>query len=59
MDKKKIERINQLAKKSRETGLSEKEKAEQKELREEYLSAIRCNFKNTLDSIKIVDKPIS
>lgn len=59
MDAKKIERINQLAKKSRETGLSEAEKSEQKQLREEYLSAIRSNFKSTLDNIKIVDKPIS
>lgn len=56
MEKSKIDRINFLAKKSKEEGLSESEKAEQKELREEYLAAIRRNFRSTLDSIEIVDK---
>ena len=56
MKKSKIDRINFLAKKSKEEGLSESEKAEQKELREEYLAAIRRNFRSTLDSIEIVDK---
>ena len=56
MEKSKIDRINFLAKKSKEEGLSKSEKAEQKELREEYLAAIRRNFRSTLDSIEIVDK---
>lgn len=56
MDQKKILRINELAKKSKEQGLTEQEAAEQKALREEYLSAIRKNFRATLDSIEIVDK---
>ena len=56
MDQNKILRINELAKKAKEEGLSEAELAEQKELREEYLSAIRKNFRATLDSIEIVDK---
>ena len=56
MDQKKILRINELAKKSREQGLTEAESMEQKELREEYLAAIRKNFRATLDSIEIVDK---
>lgn len=56
MDQKKILRINELAKKSKEQGLTEQELAEQKALREEYLSAIRKNFRATLDSIEIVDK---
>ena len=59
MEKEKIERINFLAKKSREEGLSESEKEEQRLLREEYLAAIRKNFKNTLDNIEIVDKPVT
>ncbi len=59
MEKEKIERINFLAKKSREEGLSEPEKEEQKLLREEYLAAIRKNFKNTLDNIEVVDKPVT
>lgn len=56
MEKNKIDRINYLAKKSKEEGLSDAELAEQKALREEYLAAIRRNFRQTLDSIEIVDK---
>ena len=59
MERKKISRINELAKKKRETGLNEEEKEEQALLRAEYLAAIRENFKSTLDSIEIIDKPIS
>lgn len=56
MDKKKIERINFLAKKSRESGLTDAEKKEQAELRQEYLAAIRQNFRSTLDNIEFTDK---
>ena len=56
MDQNKILRINELAKKSKEVGLNEAELLEQKALREEYLAAIRKNFRATLDSIEIVDK---
>lgn len=56
MEQKKILRINELAKKAKEEGLSEAEKQEQAELREEYLSAIRKNLRATLDNVKIVDK---
>ncbi len=56
MEEKKILRINELAKKSKEQGLTEAELLEQKALREEYLAAIRKNFRATLDSIEIVDK---
>ncbi len=56
MEKNKILRINELAKKSKEEGLTDAELAEQKALREEYLAAIRKNFRATLDSIEIVDK---
>ena len=55
MDKKKIDRINELAKKSKTTGLTDIEKAEQKSLREEYLNAVRKSFKAQLDKIEIVD----
>ncbi len=55
MDKKKIDRINELAKKSKTTGLTDIEKAEQKSLREEYLNAVRKSFKAQLDNIEIVD----
>lgn len=57
MDKKKIDRINELAKKARSSdGLTPEEMTERAKLREEYLSAIRQNFKQTLDNIEIIDK---
>lgn len=57
MDKKKIVRINELAKKARSSdGLTPEEMTERAKLREEYLNAIRQNFKQTLDNIEIIDK---
>ena len=56
MEKKKIERINTLAKKAKTVGLTDEEIAERDALRREYLNAIRQNFKQTLDSIEIIDK---
>ncbi|HEX3015604.1 MAG TPA: DUF896 domain-containing protein [Desulfobacteria bacterium] len=50
-----IERINFLARKSRADGLSAEEKAEQAQLRQEYLSAIRMRVRDTLDNVKVVD----
>ena len=50
---KKLERINELAKKAKTVGLTEEEKAERDLLRKEYLEAVRRNFKATLDSIEI------
>lgn len=51
-----IERINELARKSKKKGLSEKEKEEQKELRATYLKAIRGQMEDHLSSIKVVDE---
>ena len=59
MDRAKIDRINELAKKSREQELTEEEKAEQKLLREEYIASIKANFRATLENITITDKPLS
>lgn len=57
MDKKKMDRINELAKKARSSdGLTPEEMTERAKLREEYLNAIRQNFKQTLDNIEIIDK---
>lgn len=39
-----VKRINELAKKSREVGLTEEEKIEQQKLRRAYLDAIRANI---------------
>ncbi len=41
----KIQRINELARQSRERELTPEEKAEQKALREEYIAAFRSNLK--------------
>ena len=52
MDKR-IERINELAKKSREVGLTEAEKAEQQQLRAEYIAAFRKSFRQQLENTDI------
>lgn len=50
MEQKKIDRINELARKSRtDAGLTRSEKAEQVSLRQEYLAAIRANLTAQLD----------
>lgn len=54
MDQTKINRINELARKSRtDGGLAPEEKAEQAALRREYLAAIRANLTAQLDSTVI------
>jgi len=56
MDQSKIDRINELARKSRHTPLTEEELAEQKRLREEYVQAFRRSLEAQLDRIYIVDE---
>ncbi len=51
-----IKRINELARKSRETGLNEDEKAEQAELRKQYIAKFRQGMENTLSNVYIVDE---
>lgn len=53
MDKKKIERINELAHKKKTIGLSEEELREQENLRQEYLSEFRASFGNVLKNTVI------
>lgn len=55
MDEKKIARINELYHKSKAEGLTDKEKEEQKTLREEYLASIRNNIRSQLDNVTIVN----
>ena len=56
MEQKKIDRINELARKSKTAeGLTEAEKAEQAELRREYLESWRLGVQQTLDNTYIVD----
>ncbi|QSX07970.1 DUF896 domain-containing protein [Alkalibacter rhizosphaerae] len=56
MNKEKMERINELARKKKDTGLTPEEAAEQKELREEYLADFRKNFRAQLENIELVDE---
>lgn len=51
-----IRRINELAKKSRNEGLSPEEKEEQERLRKEYIKMFRQGVENTMESVYIVDK---
>lgn len=54
MDQTKINRINELARKSRtDAGLTPEEKAEQASLRQEYLAAVRANLTAQLDNTVI------
>lgn len=55
MEQEKIARINFLARKSREEGLTDEEKQEQQLLRDEYRAAIRANLTATLDNIEYQD----
>ena len=53
MDKELISRINELAQKKREQGLTEEELQEQKKLYKIYLADIRGQFSATLDNVSI------
>jgi uncharacterized protein YnzC (UPF0291/DUF896 family) len=56
MSDEKIKRINALARKAKEQGLSEAEAQEQKKLRKEFLEEFRANFRKDMDKIEIVEK---
>lgn len=56
MEQPKLDRINELARKSRETGLTEKETAEQQALRQEYIAGYRQSLKIQLDSVILEDE---
>ena len=56
MDEKLIERINALAKKSKEKGLTEEEKSEQQKLRREYINVIKKNLRAELNNISIIEE---
>jgi uncharacterized protein YnzC (UPF0291/DUF896 family) len=55
LSKKKIDRINVLALKSKEDGLTPQEELEQQKLRTQYLQSVRQSFKSNLMNMKVVD----
>lgn len=48
-----IKRINELYHKSQAEGLTEEEKAEQKELRQRYIDSVRGNLRGQLENLSI------
>ena len=56
MEKEKIDRINELYRKSKAEGLTDAERKEQKILRQEYLELVRCNLRGQLNNIDIEEK---
>lgn len=53
MDEKKIERINELYRKSKAEGLTEAERTEQALLRQEFVASVKNNLKAQLDNIDV------
>jgi len=54
MTQEKINRINELAKKHKNEGLTEEELKERDILRKEYIESFKRNLKGHLDSIKVM-----
>ena len=55
MKQKRLDRINELARKQKTVGLTDAEKAEQKKLREEYLADFRKTLRGQLENISFVE----
>lgn len=55
MEKSRIERLNELARKAKAGSLTDSELAERDQLRKEYIEAFRANLKATLDNTVIID----
>ena len=56
MEREKIDRINELARKKKTVGLTEAELAEQAELRKEYLDGWRANMEQILEGM-VIQRP--
>lgn len=56
MERKLIDRINELAHKAKTVGLTEAETAEREKLRNEYRAAFRASLVGTLDHTVIVNE---
>ena len=56
MTQEKLDRINALARKQKAEGLTDEERAEQKQLRDEYRASVIRNLTAQPDNIEIVDE---
>ena len=56
MEQKKIDRINELARKAKTVGLTPEEIAERDVLRREYIDAVKASLVGQLDHTYIVDE---
>ena len=56
MEQSRIDRINELARASREKELTPEEKEEQAKLRKEYVAAFRASLTAQLDNTYIIDE---
>lgn len=56
MEQKRIDRINELARKAKTEGLTPEENAEREVLRREYIEAYRASLRSQLESIRVVDE---
>ena len=56
MEQSRIDRINELARKSKSVGLTEEEKAEQAVLRREYIDSVKASLVGHLENTYYVDE---
>ncbi|MBB6449208.1 uncharacterized protein YnzC (UPF0291/DUF896 family) [Geomicrobium halophilum] len=52
----KLDRINELAKREKTTGLTPDEEDEQKNLRQEYLNNFRASFNQQIQTVTVMDE---
>lgn len=55
MEQSKLDRINELYRKSQAEGLTEEEKKEQQELRAQYVALVRANLRGQLNNISLLN----
>lgn len=56
MEQSRIDRINELARKTKSVGLTDEEKAERDVLRREYVDAVLSSLRGQLDNTWVVDE---
>ncbi len=56
MNQKELDRINELARKSKAAGLTDQEREEQALLRQRYIENVRMNLRSQLDAIDVREK---